>query len=297
MKKIEIQNEKYWAISGIDLKDDRIAISYTNQKICVYDYNLIEKFNFKFDVTCYSFCQLPNNILLVGTNSKNILKLIVGENSFKNKGKIDLSTKIKRNDIIINKISLFQNKRDLIAFNQFGNVIILKYNNGNYIIDESSFEVSNTIHNAILLKGIIVIISRSPNKSIKFYKLNINSYECVKEINNISCSSLSHAVTEYNENYFLVVGSSLSLFDINNYQIVKPFPIGLFTSIYLNNNSDILLGGIETFEQGRIINNEYKKISQIVFKENSTIKITFLFETENGKIVIGNEIGCIRLYY
>ena len=297
MKKIEIQNEKFWAISGIDLIDDRIAISYTNQKICIYYKNLIEQFNFKFDVTCYSFCQLPNNILLVGTNSKNILKLIVGENSFRFKGKIDLSTKIKRNEIIINKISLFPNKKDLIAFNQYGNIIILKYNNGNYIIDESSFEVNNYIQNAILLKDIIVIISRTPNKSIKFYKLNINSYVCVNEIKDISCSSLSHAVTEYQDNYFLVVGSSLSLFDINNYQIIKQFPIGLFTSIYFCNNSDILLGGIETFEQGRIVNNEYNKISKIVFKENSTIKITFLFETENGRIVIGNEIGCIRLYY
>ena len=296
MRKIEIQNEKYWAISGIDLIDNRIAISYTNRKICIYDNNLIEQFNFEFDVICYSFCQLSNNILLVGTNSKNILKLIVGEKSFVDKGKIDLSSKI-RNEVLINKISLFPNKKDLIIFNQYGNVIILKYNNGNYEIDNSSFEVNNSIQNAILLKDIIVIISRTPYKSIKFYKLNINSYVCVNEIKDISCSSLSHAVTEYQDNYFLVVGSSLSLFDINNYQIIKQFPIGLFTSIYFCNNSDILLGGIETFEQGRIVNNEYNKISKIEFKENSTIKITFLFETENGRIVIGNEIGCIRLYY
>ena len=61
----------------------------------MYDYNLIEKFDFKFDVTCYSFCRLPNNTLLIGTNSKNILKLIAGVNSFENKVKIDLSIKIK----------------------------------------------------------------------------------------------------------------------------------------------------------------------------------------------------------
>ena len=296
MRKIEIQNEKYWAISGIDLIDNRIAISYTNRKICIYDNNLIEQFNFEFDVICYSFCQLPNNILLVGTNSKNILKLIVGEKSFVDKGKIDLSSKI-RNEVLINKISLFPNKKDLIIFNQYGNVIILKYNNGNYEIDNSSFEVNNSIQNAILLKDIIVIISRTPYKSIKFYKLNINSYVCVNEIKNISCSSLSHAVTQYQENYFLVIGSSLSLFDINNYQIVKQFPIGLFTSIYFNDNSDILIGGIENMEQGRIVNNEYIPISKIVFKEKSTIKITFIFQTENGRIVVGNEVGCIRLYY
>ena len=116
---------------------------------------------------------LSNNILLVGTNSKNILKLIVGEKSFVDKGKIDLSSKI-RNEVLINKISLFPNKKDLIIFNQYGNVIILKYNNGNYEIDNSSFEVNNSIQNAILLKDIIVIISRTPYKSIKFYKLNIN---------------------------------------------------------------------------------------------------------------------------
>ena len=61
-------------------------------------------------------------------------------------------------------------------------------------------------------------------------------------------------------------------------------------------NSNIILGSVNQIEQGRIVNNQYQKISNVKFRENrAKYRVTFLLETDNGRIIIGDESGNIFL--
>ena len=61
-------------------------------------------------------------------------------------------------------------------------------------------------------------------------------------------------------------------------------------------NSNIILGSVNQIEQGRIVNNQYQKISNVKFRENrAKYRVTFLLETDNGRIIVGDESGNIFL--
>ena len=61
-------------------------------------------------------------------------------------------------------------------------------------------------------------------------------------------------------------------------------------------NSNIILGSVNQIEQGRIVNNQYQKISNVKLIENrAKYRVTFLLETDNGRIIVGDESGNIFL--
>ena len=301
METKSIRPVQSWAITGYKLNNNRIIISHTNGKVCVYDSDLNDIFSTVVNEKFYSFCQLLNNTLIIGTNTKYILMVFVGENQFKVLNRIDISHKLndENQSIIMNSICLFPNKIDFAVFLQSGYVIIVKNYNGIYTVDQSSFQINNyEISNGIIVKNRLITLSRNPKKLIKFYQKEEDKCKFLKEIPDVSCSNLNNGVTEYNEKYILVPGSTLTLIDVDTCQVVNVFQAteSPYICIFKMDNSNIILGSVNQIEQGRIVNNQYQKISNVKFIENrAKYRVTFLLETDNGRIIAGDESGNIFL--
>ena len=197
----------------------------------------------------------------------------------------------------MNSICLFPNKIDFAVFLQSGYVIIVKNYNGIYTVDQSSFQINNyEISNGIIVKNRLITLSRNPKKLIKFYQKEEDKCKFLKEIPDVSCSNLNNGVTEYNEKYILVPGSTLTLIDVDTCQVVNVFQAteSPYICIFKMDNSNIILGSVNQIEQGRIVNNQYQKISNVKFRENrAKYRVTFLLETDNGRIIVGDESGNI----
>ena len=297
------EKEKSFILSGIQLLDNRIAFSFSNSNINIYDYNLQNNLTIKLSEDEYGLClfQLPNERLLVGTNFGNIYNIFIDKID-KIQGKYSLTNNERKLRII--KILNHPDKKKLIIVFEDAMIKIININNFN--VDDTIIiknDKINLITNSIINNNKLVFFSEK-DKLITFWEyLNNNFNECKNTIK-FSCVDWLEGVMIIDKERILAIGdidnkNLILLININNYQIKQFYLKEQYFSFYNIGNNSFLIGGLQKFIQGFIegdnikVNEEKKYIIRDI-KENDLI-MKFI-DMGNRKFVIGCQRGEIIKY-
>ena len=299
LKKIKINKEdNNFILAGIKLFDNRIAFSFTNSNINIYDNNLKKNITIKLSEDEYGLCfyQLLNETLLVGTNFGYIYCISI-EKAYKIQGKYSFNINERKLRII--KILNHPDKKKLIIVFEAHMIKIIDINNfkeEEKIIDElHNINITNAIFNNNKL-----ILFSSKNNLIKFLEYSNNKFNvCQNEIQ-FSCIDWLEGVIIIDKERILAIGNEkLLLININNYQIKESYLNEQYISFYNMGNNTFLIGGYQKLIKGMIEGDEiniHKDKPFIIEDINEKNLIMKFVDMGNGEFVIGCQSGEIIKY-
>jgi hypothetical protein len=288
----ENKEDNNFILSGIELFDNRIAFSFSNSNINIYDYNLQKNQIIKLSEDEYALClfQLPNEEFLIGTNLGNIYSFILKNNKYEEKGKFQIVEKR------IFKILKHPNIEKILIVIE-GNEIIT-FNINNYKIEDDNIKDNKIkkISNAIIHNDKLILFS-SPENIIKFWKYLEKENKFILENNeiNFSCVDWLEGVIIIDNERILVLGNEkLLLININNFNNNKEFDLTeQFISLYYMGNNYFLIGGNNKIIQGFIDENDNINISENIISIKEGNLITKFIGLRNENFVIGTKKGKI----
>ena len=288
----ENKEDNNFILSGIELFDNRIAFSFSNSNINIYDCNLQKNQIIKLSEDEYALClfQLPNEEFLIGTNLGNIYSFILKNNKYEEKGKFQIVEKR------IFKILKHPNIEKILIVIE-GNEIIT-FNINNYKIEDDNIKDNKIkkISNAIIHNDKLILFS-SPENIIKFWKYLEKENKFILENNeiNFSCVDWLEGVIIIDNERILVLGNEkLLLININNFNNNKEFDLTeQFISLYYMGNNYFLIGGNNKIIQGFIDENDNINISENIISINEGNLITKFIGLRNENFVIGTKKGKI----
>ena len=288
----ENKEDNNFILSGIELFDNRIAFSFSNSNINIYDYNLQKNQIIKLSEDEYALClfQLPNEEFLIGTNLGNIYSFILKNNKYEEKGKFQIIEKR------IFKILKHPNIEKILIVIE-GNEIIT-FNINNYKIEDDNIKDNKIkkISNAIIHNDKLILFS-SPENIIKFWKYLEKENKFILENNeiNFSCVDWLEGVIIIDNERILVLGNEkLLLININNFNNNKEFDLTeQFISLYYMGNNYFLIGGNNKIIQGFIDENDNINISENIISIKEGNLITKFIGLRNENFVIGTKKGKI----
>ena len=294
----ENKEDNNFILAGIKLFDNRIAFSFTNSNINIYDNNLKKNITIKLSEDEYGLCfyQLLNETLLVGTNFGYIYCISI-EKAYKIQGKYSFNINERKLRII--KILNHPDKKKLIIVFEAHMIKIIDINNfkeEEKIIDElHNINITNAIFNNNKL-----ILFSSKNNLIKFLEYSNNKFNvCQNEIQ-FSCIDWLEGVIIIDKERILAIGNEkLLLININNYQIKESYLNEQYISFYNMGNNTFLIGGYQKLIKGMIEGDEiniHKDKPFIIEDINEKNLIMKFVDMGNGEFVIGCQSGEIIKY-
>ena len=290
-----LEEEKDWIWCLKELRDGRLCSSSGDSTIKIY-----EKYNYKIQLILkehqrgvYYIDQLNDGNLISCSDDRTIKIWNLSLNNYK------IVLNILCNERGVRKVIQLNNHLHLISSHEENTINIWKIN-GNY----SSYELikklnqhSSYVFSIIELEN-NVLVSGSNDEKLIFW--NLNDYNVIKILNNISCCN-NNSLIKITDNRLVVGGFNLYFIDYTNYQIICS--ISLFKNLLDSIESILFLKELDCILIGTQ-NSQIKKINTInysieyVTELNDYNWVSSIILLKNGEIATASynqiKIWCIK---
>ena len=261
----ENSEEKYFMLNGTHLSDGKIACSFTNGTINVYNKNLQKELSIKIQEGdyCLALYQLPNDELLVGTNNGFLISYLIKGNQYSEHGRI----KVSENRIL--KIINNPNKKKLIV-------------------------------NILLVNKTLITFSRE-DQIIKFwdYDEQNNKFKRIdSDLRDIPVADWVEGVVNVDNERIIVVGANqATLINVNTHQYNSICNLSEeYISIFYIDNKTFLIGGTNILSQLVISNEQLVLLKNVGATSVEGNLVTKILDCGNDGIVIGTSRGIVKIY-
>ena len=292
----ENSEEKYFMLNGTHLSDGKIACSFTNGTINVYNKNLQKELSIKIQEGdyCLALYQLPNDELLVGTNNGFLISYLIKGNQYSEHGRI----KVSENRIL--KIINHPNKKKLIIGVDGGEIKILNIEQPYYEIDKESFDSQHFIVNILLVNKTLITFSRE-DQIIKFwdYDEQNNKFKRIdSDLRDIPVADWVEGVVNVDNERIIVVGANqATLINVNTHQYNSICNLSEeYISIFYIDNKTFLIGGTNKLSQLVISNEQLVLLKNVGATSVEGNLVTKILDCGNDGIVIGTSRGIVKIY-